>query len=238
MASIDLAAVSKRREEIRDDVRRSSPALIYSGTDGIHIIAPHRSTVKHQHRVYRILDRIAFVPRGQAAACKQAAAHLFVKGEEFGMGTSRGYVFAEQLTTDLSPRIAHRWNHYWETPMPVEGVVVRLEASPDDDEILHLQVTGDFEPIERTCYLGGIGEGSIDLKVEEEQCDRLQDELQDAWEPEAGFVRILEIFRNLPTVREHESLQRAFDAPRVERVLLNRTNMAAKQWRSIFQRQS
>lgn len=235
---VDISVITQRKRAIRNKVRRASPALVYSSETGIHIVAPHRQVLQHFHRVYRILDRLAFIPRGTLIGCKRVAEHAVVQGEREGLSTSRGYVFAEQIAGNVATRLSHAFSHYWEDELPVEGILVKVGACPEEDEMFVIEVSGDYHPFSRAYFLGSVDKDTTEAKKEPENLNKLQEELTAAWQPGAGFSGILDIYRGLSTVTEHPSLRSAFDAPRVEQVLLDRSQVNRKNWRAVFQRQS
>lgn len=237
MATIDMALVKKRESEMRLSIRQSSPVLIWSGAAGIWIIAASRlDAVRKKSRVYQVLDRIAYIGRGNSIDNRGIAGIAVVHGERLAGGMSRGDVQAAQIVQEVGSQLSRSYYNYIGAPTAVESVVMQLQQSPEEDDLTYISFKGKALPFEKAIFLGACDLVGENESQEEKDLSALNEQLRDSWEPDARVERINEIFLGLPMVQSHQDLNRAFAAKRIETVLLDRQQLHERRYEKIFQR--
>ena len=237
MATIDMALVKKREDESRLNVRRSSPVLIWSGTAGIWIIAASKlGAHRKRSRVYKILDRIAYVGRGSTVSNRVLAEIAIVHSERLAANTSRGDVQASQIVHAVGGELSRTYHNYLTTPLSAEGAVVQLQNTVEEDDLTFINFQGAVYSFEKALFLGSCDRSGENESQEEKNLDTLCDQLRDSWRPDASIEEISAIFHGLEMVQSHGDLRQAFDTKRIETVLLSREQLEQRNYRKIFQR--
>lgn len=234
MASIDLEVIKLRESRIRLTIRRSSPALIWSGDDGIYIIAANKS--RKADRTYRIVDRIACITRGNTTGGQELSQMAVIRGGNLALETSRGSVNVRDVAQTVARAIAESYYSAWTAPIGVEAVLVQLQGTPEEDDMFYVSYKGESVPFEKALFLGSCDINGENHDTETKAHELLQEELEAAWEPDADLHRIAEIFNGLESTRRYPDLTKAFAAKRLETVILDRARLAERNWRTIFNR--
>lgn len=234
MATVDLEFAIRREQNIRLAVRRSSPALIWSGDAGIHIVAVNRT--RSDNRIYKALDRFAAVTRGLAVDGSLIARGAIQVAYGTAAQRSRGGVHGRHLVESVAHAVAERFHNYLSAPLSAEMVLVQLNAAPDQDYLAHLNYRGEASTFEKAFFLGSVKPDVTNQQQDETAFEKIQEQLQGAWEPGATLARISDIFRALPIVGETPGLGDTFAKGRLEVVLLDRTALAERRFADIFKR--
>lgn len=236
MPSYSMEYVSTRRSDIRLAIRRSSPALIWCGTDGITIIATNRS--KTGQRITGIMDRLACITRGDASACKRVSDTAVVYAYQLAEQRSRGDVHPQKLVTEVGGLLSDRFHSFGSAPLAAEAVIVQLRERPEDDYIGYVSHKGACDTFDRVLFFGSI-EREHDAEDEEAaNHERLQQELLEAWAPDAGVQDIIGALHGTRTAREQAAgtLREAFTQGRAEILSLGREAFRERRFRNIIQR--
>jgi hypothetical protein len=235
MPSVDLAYFAKREQEIQLAVQRSSPALIWSGEAGITVIAANKS--RTQHRISKALDRLAIVTRGTVDSGRYLAKTAIYTAYAIASQRSRGDVHARQLAEGAGAVAAERYHAFLNSPVKAEAVIVQLQGTPEEDYLALVNYRGETHVHEKALFLGSVDRRSQNRREEEDNEDRLREQLLDAWNPEASLQEIGTIFRNLPVVQAHAELAASFaDSTRLEVAFLDRRAFTERRFGEIFRR--
>jgi hypothetical protein len=238
MPSIDLQLVARRKNEIRRAIRRSSPALLYSGPVGIVIIAVNKSKI--QARIGKVLDRMAIVSRGELTASDNA--HKTAAAEAYSLAhlLSRGDVLGREVSQAVSAFLSSHYHALIVAPQAVESCVVQLNATPDEDYMAHIGPDGSVLLFDRIMYLGAVEQepaaesddkASDQDHVVQEALANLNRHLQEQWQP---FDNVSPLIARLSEIRELAPLFAL--KKRRDIVILDRSALAQRDFDGIFKR--
>lgn len=189
--------VRSRKREIRRAIKQSSPALIWSGSLGIVVIAPVKSPI--QNRIGKMLDRIAMISRGELIAGqllhKQAASEAYAAARILSRGGVGGDVPVQAVSTLLS--------RHFQTPigetLPVEACIVQLQASQEQDYLAYIDADGHTELFQKIRYLGSLEKKEHLSGVREEAAlQELQKRIAESWRDWPTIEDLVQGFRAVP----------------------------------------
>jgi hypothetical protein len=234
MHTYDRRVFGARAREIRRPIRRSSPALIYSGPLGIVIIAPLRNGTRW--RIGKIMDRMAMVSRGDLLAGRYI--HKIAAAEAYGIAgqVSRGDVLGEEPALAIASALQQRNDRFALGPgLPVEACFVQLGATRDQDYLAYISVEGTLQQFHTAWFMGEISDGTerTSSTREAEQLIEFNDKLAasiDSYDTIAQLSVVLSDERLPACVRELAT------APRRDIVVLDRTQFSAGQYKQVFHR--
>jgi len=229
MPSVDLQYIRSRQREMRHAIRLSSPALVYSGSIGIVIIAANKSQVRD--RIGKILDRMAVVSRGELTASD--IVHKVAAGEAYSLAQilSRGDVLGYEPVQAVSALLSRHYHSFLGEPLTVESCFVQLNTAPENDYLSHISPDGSVQLFEHMHYMGPAGDAEQSERSGDEALKQLND-------------RLLEHYQDYPTpsalvtdMERNPSLAPLFTAGRRrDIVVLDRKALERRDFDSIFKR--
>jgi len=235
MSTYDRRLFGARSREIRRPIRRSSPALVYSGPLGIALIAPLRNGTRW--RIGKIMDRMAIVSRGDPLAGRLI--HKIAAAEAYSIAAqvSRGDVLGEEPALAVATALQQRNERYTLGPgLPVEGCFVQLNATPADDYLAYLSVEGHVQTFSTVWFMGEISDSAerISSMREAEQILEFNDNLAGLLSP---YERLAELMDALgDTDRMPTPVRDLVRSPRLDVVVLDRPAFARGSYKQVFHR--
>ena len=246
MPSVDLQFVRNRHREIHRAIARSSPALLYSGTLGIVIVARNKKMIRP--RIGKILDRLAIVSRGEITASNLMHEIAAAKAYTDAHSKSKGDVQGSDAVQEMSIKLSQCYHAFLGAPLAVESCLVHLGQTPDDDYMAHVGPEGSVQLFERIHFMGSVperhthhGAAHADTADDEttvpsessahEALKLVNERLNEQWQDHTSINDLL------GDLGDTEELQTLF-APGKHRdiVLLSREAFLEKNYEQIFQR--
>ena len=234
MANYDRKVFGARAREIRRPIRRSSPALVYSGPLGIVLIAPLRNGTKW--RIGKIMDRMAIVSRGDALSGRFI--HKVAAGAAYTSATwvSRGDVIGEEALLEVASVLQTRNDRYALGPgLAVEACFVQLNASPADDYLAYVPVEGHVQIFKTVWFMGEVTEQADQVSPmrQAEQLIEFNDSLAGLMEP---YERVADLLESLRDGRFPAPVRALAEAPTLDVVVLDRAHLTHGSYKQVFNR--
>lgn len=234
MSTYDRRVFGARAREIRRPIRRSSPALIYSGPVGIVIVAPLRNG--NRWRIGKVMDRMAIVSRGDPLAGRYV--HKIAAAEAYGIAgqVSRGDVLGEEPALAVAASLQARNDRYALGPgLPVEACFVQLNGNPDDDYLAYMSVEGSLQPFHTVWFMGDISDDNERTSATRD-AERLL-EFNDELRPLVGqYESAAELLDQLSAQSMPGPIQTLVAAPHKDIVILRRAMYSSGQYKQVFHR--
>jgi hypothetical protein len=244
MPSVDMKFVRNRQHEIRRVIQRSSPALIYSGTIGIVIIARSKKTLRP--RIGKILDRLAIVSRGELSGSDQVHDIAALEARTRAHFESKEDVRGSDPVRAISEVLSNRYHAFFGPPLAIESCLVQLNDTPDTDYMAHIDPDGSVQPFEHVLFMGSIEKPHEPHARNNEHEDeashtrdhlsrellkQFNDQLERQWRDYGSVEDLLEALKAIP------ELESMFAPPkRRDIVLLERAALLKQDYRNIFRR--
>jgi proteasome alpha subunit len=136
-----LEAIQNRREYIEDQLRSGQPIVAISGLPGILILTIRRSTPK----LFEVYDHLAMGCLGHPADIERARQAAIDAAHLEGFARSPRDVGARRLVNyNLAPALKAAFEQIFAAPLIFRGLLAELGASPDHDQIWHVDYDGGF----------------------------------------------------------------------------------------------
>ena len=234
MHTYDRRVFGARAREIRRPIRRSSPALIYSGPLGIVVVAPLRNGTRW--RIGKVMDRMAMVSRGDLLAGRYV--HKIAAAEAYGIAgqVSRGDVLGEEPALSIASALQQRNDRFALGPgLPVEACFVQLGATPDEDYLAYISVEGTLQQFHTAWFMGEISDGKQQMSSvrESDELSAFNDEFAASVGAHDSVATLLD---TLSGERFSACVRELATAPRRDIVVLDRAQFTAGEYKQVFHR--